>query len=108
MPSNPEVRTAVDQAFTRLQAFLDPLSAVDLDLDLNRSAIQAHFAEPARRARHLEAAQRHLPGYTAIVRDVVQTAAALATPRSPVSDALLIDWISAAPDVILARLPALP
>ena len=95
----PSSAILVETFFSRLLTFLDPLTIV-----INRSEIVAYLANASRRAVHHQLAQAHRPTYQAATADILLTAAQLAQISSPVAQELLVDWITAAPELVIARL----
>ncbi|MHB1611990.1 MAG: hypothetical protein ACYCT0_09920 [Sulfobacillus sp.] len=73
---------------------------------MDRAEILAYFAQPALRQAHQEQALADIARYQAVAADVLLTAASLCLHPSAVSQALLVDWLTMAPDFVLARLNA--
>ena len=98
--NKPVTDTVVNTFFVHLTTFLDSLH----DMAIDHQEITAYFARPSLRAAHSQVAQRHLAKYQAATADILLTAAQLAQISSPVAQELLVDWITAAPELVIARL----
>ena len=92
----------VDAFFSRLALCLDTVDAIAMD----RAEILAYFAQPVLRQAHRQHALADIARYQAVAADVLYTARAVSLKSSVVSQALLVDWLTMAPDFVLERLSA--
>ena len=95
-----EACLAVNRFFFRLTVLVDNVKGMDID----RSAIAAHLADPHLRAAHLRAARFDIDQYVSVMDDVLLTATQLSDQSSMVSREMLVDWVTAAPEFALDRL----
>ncbi len=90
----------VDDFFSRLNGFAQ---SSDLDL-LAKEEISEFFSSSERRDSHLLRALADPSNYSRVVADILDTAYQLSEIGSNASKEMLIDWITAAPELCLERL----
>jgi hypothetical protein len=95
-----EACLAVNRFFSRLAVLVDNVKGMDID----RSAIAAHLADPHLRVAHLRAARFDICQYISVMDDVLLTATQLSDQSSRVSQEILVDWVTAAPEFALERM----